>query len=127
MRLLRRVLWQRARRLVHKVIDSRDCTLSNKELNRGLDCNYGEDSDFVRVRVRGLATAADELQFIEREPIREAQMRKLYSLLAHPPPCGVDVSGGGAWSVRRSSLFSTQMLRSRGDLEEMSVKKNGNL
>ena len=43
------------------MIDSRDCTLSNKELNRGLDCNYGEDSDFVRVRVRGLPTAADEL------------------------------------------------------------------
>jgi hypothetical protein len=87
---------------VHKAIDSRDCTLSNKELHRGLDCNYGEDSDFVRVRVRGLPTAADELQFIERETIQEAQMRKLHSLLADPLACGVDVSGGGAaWNVRR--------------------------
>ena len=37
------------------------------------------------------------------------------------------VSGGGTWNVRRSSLFSTQTLGSRGDPEEMWVKKNGNL
>src|SRR5260370_40532246 len=48
---------------VHKAIGSRDRTLSHNELQRGLDCNYGEDSDFVR----GLPTAPDELQFIERE------------------------------------------------------------
>jgi hypothetical protein len=32
---------------------------------------YGEDSDFIRVRVRGLPPAADELQFIDRSRIFE--------------------------------------------------------
>ena len=32
---------------------------------------YGVDSDFVRVRVRGLPPTADELQFIDRERIKE--------------------------------------------------------
>jgi hypothetical protein len=61
---------------------------------------YGEDSDFVRVRVRGLPPAADELQFIDRERIQEAQAREPQSLPDDPLICGVDVSGGGAaWNV----------------------------
>ena len=39
---------------VHKAIDSRDCTLPNKELLAEWIGTYGVDSDFVRVRVRGL-------------------------------------------------------------------------
>src|ERR1019366_6451541 len=61
---------------------------------------YGEDSDFVRVRVRGLPPAADELQFIDRERILAAQKRPALSLPDDPLICGVDVSGGGAaWNV----------------------------
>jgi hypothetical protein len=60
---------------VHKAIDSRDCTLPNKELLAEWIETYGVDSDFVRVRVRGLPPTADELQFIDRERIKEAQMR----------------------------------------------------
>jgi hypothetical protein len=45
---------------VHKAIDSRDCTLPNKELLAEWIETYGVDSDFVRVRVRvrGLPPAA---------------------------------------------------------------------
>ena len=85
---------------VHKAIDSRDCALPNKELIAEWIETYGVDSDFVRVRVRGLPPAADELQFIDRERIKEAQKREAQSLADDPLICGVDVSGGGAaWNV----------------------------
>jgi hypothetical protein len=51
----------------------------------------------VRICVRA---TADELQFIDRERIKEAQMREPQSLSDDPLICGVDVSGGGAaWNV----------------------------
>jgi hypothetical protein len=85
---------------VHKAIDSRDCTLPNKELLAEWIETYGGDSDFVRARVRGLPPTADELQFIDRERIKEAQEREPQSLDDDPLICGVDVSGGGAaWNV----------------------------
>jgi hypothetical protein len=85
---------------VHKAIDSRECTLPNKELIAEWIETYGEDSDLVRVRVRGLPPAADELQFIDRSRIKEAQEREPQSLDDDPLICGVDVSGGGAaWNV----------------------------
>src|SRR5450755_4169170 len=85
---------------VHKSIDSRDCALPNKKLIAEWIETYGEDSDFVRVRVRGLPPAADELQFIDRSRIMEAQKRAADSLDDEPLICGVDVSGGGAaWNV----------------------------
>jgi hypothetical protein len=87
-------------RWVHKAIDSRDCALPNKALIQEWIETYGFDSDFVRVRVRGLPPTADELQFIDRERILEAQKRPAQSLPDDPLVCGVDVSGGGAaWNV----------------------------
>jgi integrase len=50
--------------------------------------------------VRGLPPAADELQFIDRSRILEAQKRVADSLDDEPLICGVDVAGGGtAWNV----------------------------
>src|ERR1035437_7852058 len=87
-------------RWAHKAIDSRECALPNKELIAEWIATYGEDSDFVRGRVRGLPPAADELQFIDRERNTEAQKRPALSLPDDPLICGVDVSGGGAaWNV----------------------------
>ena len=61
---------------------------------------YGVDSDFVRVRVRGLPPAADGLQFIDRSRIKEAKEREPQSLDDDPLICGVDVSGGGVpWNI----------------------------
>ena len=85
---------------VTKAIDSRQCVLPNKALIAEWVETYGEDSDFVRVRVRGLPPAADELQYIDRERITEAQKREPQSLSDDPLIVGVDVSGGGAaWNV----------------------------
>jgi hypothetical protein len=51
--------------------------------------------------VRGLPPAADELQFIDRTRILEAQRREPESLYDDPLVVGVDVSAGGpAWNVR---------------------------
>jgi hypothetical protein len=64
--------------------------------------DYGEDSDFVRVRVRGLPPNADELQYIDRARVDEARRREVWTLDNEPLIAGFDVSGGGsAWNVIR--------------------------
>jgi hypothetical protein len=83
------------------------CTLPSKELLAEWIETYGVDSDFVRVRVRGLPPTADGLQFIDRERINEAQMHEPQSLSDEPLVCGVDVSGGGAaWNVAADPDFT---------------------
>lgn len=83
-------------------IDSRDSGISNKKtIQEWLD-DYGEDSDFFRVRVRGLAPRASELQFIDQDRIWQAQKRPAVALADDPLVAGLDVSGGGsAWTVLR--------------------------
>jgi hypothetical protein len=83
-------------------IDSRECALPNKtQIQEWID-DYGEDSDFVRVRVRGLPPRASELQFIDQERVWQAQRREVFTLTDEPLIAGVDVSGGGAaWNVVR--------------------------
>lgn len=85
------------------VIDSRTCKLANKALIQEWIEDYGEDSDFVKVRVRGLPPAADESQYIDLERIQGAQKRPTpIGLSDEPLIAGVDVSGGGAaWTVCR--------------------------
>lgn len=47
-------------------VDSRTAAAANKEELQKLVDQYGEDSDFVRVRIRGIFPAASSLQFISR-------------------------------------------------------------
>ena len=83
-------------------IDSRNCRLTNKKLINEWIETYGEDSDFVRVRVRGLAPKAGDLQFIDAERVAEAQRRQPVVLPDEPLICGVDVARGGSdWNVIR--------------------------
>jgi hypothetical protein len=84
----------------HRRIDSRTSRFVNKPLMQEWLDDYGEDSDFYRVRVLGLPPTADELQFIDRGRILTAQKRAPQVLPDEPLICGVDVSGGGsAWTV----------------------------
>jgi hypothetical protein len=84
-------------------IDSRTCSLTTEETRRQIkewQDDYGEDSDFFRVRVRGIPPRAGELQFIDQERVNQAQKRAVETLADEPLVCGVDVSGGGAaWTV----------------------------
>ncbi|HEX6038905.1 terminase [Longimicrobium sp.] len=85
------------------VIDSRTSRFTNKaQIQEWIDV-YGEDSDFVRVRVKGLPPRASELQFIDQGRVFEAQKRPTPAMFGDEPlVCGVDVSdGGSAWNVIR--------------------------
>lgn len=83
-----------------QIVDSRESHFANKALIAEWQVDYGEDSDFFRVRVRGLPPRASELQFIGGDLIYGAQIRQVETLADEPLICGVDVSGGGsAWTV----------------------------
>jgi hypothetical protein len=85
-----------------RIIDSRTTKFANKELIQEWVDDYGEDSDFVRVRVKGLPPTADDAQFIDSARVFGAQKRPVATLPNQPLIAGVDVSGGGAaWTVCR--------------------------
>ncbi len=57
-------------------IDSRDAKMANKsQLQEWID-DYGEDSDFARVRVRGVFPRAGSNQFIPGDLVEDARSRK---------------------------------------------------
>ena len=83
-----------------RCIDSRQSRFTNKALIEEWIRDYGEDSDFVRVRVRGVAPRAGDLQFIDQDRVYAAQRRTVAAFPDDPLVCGFDVSGGGqAWNV----------------------------
>lgn len=86
-----------------RIIDSRTSKFTNKEQIQEWVDDYGEDSDFVRVRVRGLPPRASQLQFIDLERIAAAQRRQEVTTFKDDAlVAGVDVSGGGeSWNVVR--------------------------
>ena len=77
-------------------IDSRTVEGTNKEYLNELAETYGEDSDFVRVRVRGVFPRAGVSQFISGESIEQAQTRQL-QFVDPGSPCilGVDIARFG--------------------------------
>lgn len=92
-------------------IDSRTVKMTNKtQLQKWVD-DYGEDSDFVRVRVRGVFPAASSNQLISMDEI-EASMKREYQAdeIAHAAEIfGVDVARQGADSsvlIRRKGLVA---------------------
>lgn len=83
-----------------RIIDSRTCRFTNKTLINEWIEDWGEDSDFVRVRVKGVAPRAGDFQFIDHERVWNAQRREAKCLPDDPLVAGFDVSGGGeAWNV----------------------------
>lgn len=85
-----------------RTIDSRSSRFTNKELIEDWLRQYGEDSDFFRVRVLGLPPRASALQFIDWQRIRDAQERQVITTPDEPLIAGVDCSDGGvAWNVCR--------------------------
>jgi hypothetical protein len=91
-----RVMTGGERGYITVTIDSRDCPLTNKEQIAEWVEDYGEDSDFVRVRVRGLAPAAADAQFIPLDLIQGAQKRAPTYIYTDPLVAGCDLSWGGA-------------------------------
>ena len=86
----------------HRRVDSRTSKFTNKQLLDQWIADYGETSDFVKVRVFGLPPSASELQFIDKARVDAAKGRQCYAMPDEPLIAGFDVSGGGkAWNVIR--------------------------
>lgn len=96
-------------------VDSRDSRMANKEQIKKWVEDYGEDSDFVRVRVRGEFPNTSDMQFISSSTVAEARGKHLrinqYDFA--PKIIGVDPSWtGGDETViyLRQGLMSRMLL-----------------
>lgn len=76
-------------------IDSRTVPGTNKALLQQWVDDYGEDSDLVRVRVRGMFPRASSLQFIPSDLVQAARVRTVEALPTDPVVLGVDVARFG--------------------------------
>lgn len=94
-------------------IDSRDSKLTNKALIAEWEQDYGEDSDFFRVRVKGLPPKAGDLQFIGSDVVYEAQRREVKPFDDDPLILGIDYARGG---------IDKTVLRFRKGLDARSIR-----
>ena len=78
-------------------VDSRSAKMTDKELIKNWIEDYGEDHDFVRVRVKGTFPRASSLQFISSELVEEASKRhyEKSEYRSSPIVIGVDVAREG--------------------------------
>jgi len=84
-----------AHRWNSRAIDSRTVKISNKlQLQAWVD-DYGEDHDFVRVRVRGVFPRTDAVSFISMDDVAAAQERKPEGQDFAPVIGGLDVARFG--------------------------------
>jgi len=77
-------------------IDSRSAKMTDKDQIQEWVDDYGEDSDFVRVRVRGVFPRAGDTQFISAELVENAVAEEAYVPQGTPKLMGVDVARFGA-------------------------------
>lgn len=78
------------------ILDTREIEGTNKAQIAEWQQDYGEDSDFFRVHVRGLPPRAASAQYIDMDTIQNAQRRKVNTLSDEPLVAGVDFAWGGA-------------------------------
>ncbi len=76
-------------------VDSRTVSITNKDQFAKWIKDYGEDSDFVRVRVRGVFPRVGSMQFIGGDLVDEAMRREVLNHLHDPFVIGVDVARFG--------------------------------
>ena len=79
-----------------EIIDSRDVEGINvEEINESIAL-YGEDSDHVRVRYKGLYPLAGGGKYIDQDLVKGAQERAALSMSDDPLVAGVDFAWGGS-------------------------------
>jgi hypothetical protein len=83
-------------RYLTEIVDSRESRFTNKAQIAEWIQDYGEDSDFVRVRVKGLPPSASDLQFIDSARVYAAQRREISGFSDDALVCGLDVARGGS-------------------------------
>jgi hypothetical protein len=79
----------------HRQIDSRTVKRTNKDRLEEWIAAYGEDSDFVRVRVKGQFPRAGSMQLIGEDVVDEAMTRGDMPCPAQPIIFGIDVARYG--------------------------------
>lgn len=114
--------WQR-----HQV-DGRNVSLTDKHEIARWAADYGDDSDFFRVRVKGEFPRGGAMQFIDGETVEAAARRPAESHLRQPLVMGVDCARGGddqstIWFRRGRDARSIPAIKLRvGDLMVLSGK-----
>lgn len=78
-----------------RTIDSRDVKITNKQYLQDIVDDYGEDSDYVKVRVKGQFPRQGSVQFISDELVDIAMMREYEGNKHDPLIIGVDVARFG--------------------------------
>jgi hypothetical protein len=76
-------------------VDSRQSRFANKELIAQWEVDYGADSDFFRVRVRGECPRAGTTQFIPSDDVAACRKYKAEGVATFPKVLGVDVARFG--------------------------------
>jgi hypothetical protein len=118
-------------------VDSREISFTNHEqIGHWIDA-YGEDSDFVRVRVKGAFPRVGEQEFISAEVVDQAVAREASCFPHEPLVLGVDVARYGDNETvifirkgRDAQSFSTVKLRGAdvvtvaGKVSEVSSQYN---
>ncbi len=76
-------------------VDSRTVSFTNKEQIAKWISGYGDDSDFVRIRVYGVFPRVGEMEFFSASDIEAAMGREAFSQISDPLALGVDVARYG--------------------------------
>lgn len=102
-------------RWLHKHIDSRDVEGTNKQQLQNMVDDYGEDSDIVKVRVRGMFPAQSMMQWISTDLVDKAQKMHLKPSQYDFAPIiiGVDPAWTGEDTLEiymRQGLYSKHLL-----------------
>lgn len=87
---------RQSHRWMNRQIDSRTAKMTNKKLIDEWKKDWGEDSDFFRVRVLGQFPKAGDMQFISSDDVFQAMKRSPGRYLGDDPLiCGIDIARGG--------------------------------
>lgn len=76
-------------------VDSRNVSFTNKDQIAQWIRGYGDDSDFVRIRIYGMFPRVGEMEFFNAEDVLAAATREAISGLSDPLALGVDVARYG--------------------------------
>ncbi len=82
-------------RWLRRQIDARTVEGTNKAQHQKWIDDWGEDSDFVRVRVRGMFPRSSALQLVPTDWVAEAMKREAASTIKDALVCGIDIARGG--------------------------------
>jgi len=117
-----------AHRWLNYTIDSRTAKMTNKAQIQRWAEDWGEDSDFFRVRVRGMAPAQAPEQMISAETVAEARKRPALARIGEPLIMGIDVARYGsdrsAIAFRKGNDARTHESRIYHGISTMDLAQN---